>query len=221
MVWSDRRNEAEGHCTESDIYAYDLKANREIPIAVHPGSQRGAIIDGDTVVWSDNRNNPLLQDPDLDLPHMGCAECPDNRYDIYAYDFSTGEEMALVHDGFNNRASSLHGKLMGWLAINPDEPRSLKILNLATSEERTVAEDISTYYGPRVSSDLVVWASDFPCDVLPKPEKGTGVYAQSLETGETWQLSDYVEPLASVHGRTVFVLELCFGIRRAYAVFLD
>ena len=143
----------------------------------------------------------MLLDPGLDLPHLGCAECPDNRYDIYAYDFLTGEERVLVGDGFNNRASSLSGRLMGWLAINPHEPRSLKILDLTTGEERTVAEGISTYYGPMVSGDLVVWSSLFSCDVLPKPREGLGVYAQSLETGETWQLSDYVEPIAAVHGR--------------------
>ena len=63
-----------------DIYAYDLVQDVEIPVAVMPGQQRAPAIHGDMVVWSDNRNRPE------DAPSReGCSNCPDNPFDIYAY----------------------------------------------------------------------------------------------------------------------------------------
>ena len=222
LVWMDKRNEMDGHYASYDIYGYDLEADEEIPIAVGPGAQRGAIIDGDTVVWSDNRNSPVVTAPSPDLPDQGCAECPENRFDIYAYDFTTGEERVLVSNGYKNTASSFEGELLGWLAFHPEQPRALKVLNVDTGKEHTVAEDVGTYYGPAVSQGRVGWVSDFSCDVGPAPHRDTtGAWVRSLATGETWRVSNYVEPVVALHGNVAFVFERCSARSRFYAVFLE
>ncbi len=220
LVWMDKRNEADGHYTSFDIYAYDLSTDEEIPIAAKPGAQKWPVIDGDMVVWSDNGMSPLAKNPESG--HPGCGDCPDNRFDIYAYDFATGEERVLVSNGFLNSAPSISGNHIGWLAFRSQEPRSLKLMNLETGEERTVIHDVRTHYGLSLSDDYVAWVAHWPCDVMPAPDRNTtGAWVQSLVTGETWRVSDYVEPSVALHGNIAFVFERCFGIRRAYAVFLE
>ena len=222
LVWQDNRNELEGHYIDSDIYAYDLETNEEIPVAVAKGSQRGLVVDGDVVVWADNRNSPLSGAPNRSLPSPGCGNCPENRFDIYSYDFNTGEERVLVETGYFNATPALYGEHLGWLAFHPQQPRAIKLLNLTTGDERTVAQDPRISTGLSISDEFVVWTVSWPCDVRPSPHPDyTGVYAQGLESGEIWKLSDYIEPQAFVRGNVVFVLERCFGIRRAYAIFLD
>ena len=87
LVWMDRRNEAGQSSGHFDIYAYNLRTGEEIPVAVAPGSQRSPAIHGDTVVWADNRNSPAMATAEAD-----CSNCPENRFDIYALDLTTGEE---------------------------------------------------------------------------------------------------------------------------------
>ena len=71
--------------------AYDIETDEEIPVAVAPGAQQWPAIHGDMVVWADNRNSPVMG-----TRIAGCHNCPDNRFDIYSYDLTTGEERPLV-----------------------------------------------------------------------------------------------------------------------------
>ena len=47
------------------------------------------------------------------------------------------------------------------------------------------------------------------------------MYAYGLKTGEVRRLSDYVEPMAMLHAKVEPIAEVCFGVRRRYAVYLD
>jgi beta propeller repeat protein len=58
LVWMDKRNELREHYTHYDLYAYDLAADAETPVAVALGAQQSPSIHGDLVVWADNRNSP-------------------------------------------------------------------------------------------------------------------------------------------------------------------
>ena len=228
LVWSDTRNELEERYFDFDIYAYDLETDREIPVAVRRGSQRSPVIYGDTVVWADNRNNPLLDAPDSDEIHFGCGDCPENRFDIYAYDFGTGEEKPLIQTGYYNPYAIIQGDNVLWKSYHPDRDPVVMLLNLATGEKQVIIDNPRAGY-LSLSDSYVVWTVGFPCDVGTSggPSPGTGAFARSLITSEVWQLSDYVEPRARVFGNTVFILEGCHwfpdsGLRRdVYAIFLD
>jgi beta propeller repeat protein len=57
VVWVDNRNR------DQDIYGYNLKTRTEFPICTSPGDQNSPAIDGDKVVWVDQRdgyNNPVI-----------------------------------------------------------------------------------------------------------------------------------------------------------------
>lgn len=56
---------------------------------------------------------------------------------------------------------------------------------------------------------------------IPPGKARNGVYAQSLKTGEVRQLSDYVEPTVMLHAKVTLIAEVCFGVRKQYAVHLD
>ena len=228
LAWSDTRNELEEEYYDFDVYAYDLETDQEIPIAVRRGSQRSPVIYGDTVVWADNRNNPLLDASDSDEIHFGCGDCPENRFDIYAYDFGTGEESPLIQTGYYIPYAIIRGDNVIWKEYHPEKPLVVKLRNLASGEERVIVDDHHVGY-LSLSESYLVWTVGFPCDVGTSGDRpyGTGVFARSLETGEVRQLSDYVEPRARVFGKTVFIAEGCHwfpnsGLRRdLYAVFLD
>ena len=228
LAWSDTRNELEEEYYDFDVYAYDLETDQEIPIAVRRGSQRSPVIYGDTVVWADNRNNPLLDAPDSDEIHFGCGDCPENRFDIYAYEFSTGEEKPLIQTGYYNPYAIIHGDNLIWKSYHPEKPLVVKLLNLVTGEEQAIIDDHHVGY-LSLSDSYLVWTVGFSCDVVTNEGRppGTGAFARSLETGEVWQLSDYVEPVARVFGKTVIIAEGCHwfpnsGLTRdVYAVLLN
>ena len=218
LVWQDNRNELEEGYTNYDIYAYDLETGRETPVAVAPGAQRFPAIYEDTVVWADNRNSPLKG-----TLRAGCGNCPDNTFDIYSYDFSTGEETLLSHSGGYNGAPSIHGRQVVWHGLGEDRTPYIKLLDLETGRERTLAGVESGAETPIISDGFVVWTAGEPCDVFfnPPSETRTGAFSYNLMTGEIRQISDYVEPHVLLHQDVALVVENCFGIIRLYSVFLE
>ena len=109
LVWQDNRNELHERYSDFDVFAYDLKTGREIPIAVAPGAQIGPAIFKETVVWADNRNSPTMGSP-----KAGCDRCPHNTFDIYAYDFTTGEKTLLAHTGSYRGRPDIYGRHVVW-----------------------------------------------------------------------------------------------------------
>ena len=223
LIWQDTRNEIGGYYTHADIYAYDLKTNREIPIAVAKGAQRGPNIYGDLAVWMDNRNSPLADAPESG--HSGCADCPNNRFDIYIYDFVTGISKPLIQTGYFNTYPKINNDYMVWHAYQSGKNPVVKLLNLATGNETEIMDASRITYGPSISDNYLVWSSGFPCDVVNPGAKldWTGAYARDMTTGEVWKLSDYVEPIAEVYGNIAFIFEGCQVPTswRVYAVFLE
>ena len=218
LVWQDNRHELEEHYTHYDIYAYDLLNDREFSVAVAPGAQLGPAIYGDTVVWTDNRDSPQRG-----TNKSGCGNCADNRFDIYSYNLATGEERPLVKTGHHNGPPSIHGPRVVWQQIGDADQSVIAMLDLRTGLQKIIGAGGRGSSIPLVSDEYVVWAVQEPCDVFPYPPRGaeTGVFAYRLETSEVRQLSNYVEPLALLHGNVAVVAQLCFGINRQYAVFLD
>ena len=221
LVWLDRRNETGQHYVNFDIYAYNLRTGKEIPVAVAPGSQRSVAIHGSTVVWADNRNSPLAEAENGELPDPGCGDCPENRFDIYALDLTTGERRVLVETGYYNAAPEINGAYLAWRSYDPQRLPEIRLLDLESSHTRTLAQEGNFWSGPLLSDEYMVWSTSWPCDVgTGEGHDFTGVFAQRLGTGEIWKLSDYVEPTATVSGSMVIITERCQVGGREYAVFL-
>ena len=217
LVWMDSRNDTSGSHSEFDIYAYNLRTGEEIPAAVGPGSQRSPAIHGNTMVWADNRNSPVMG-----TTKAGCSNCPENRFDIYGLDLTTGEERVLVQSGHLNQAPDISGTHLAWQTHEPGRPAEVRLLDLAGGQVRAMGQGRNFFSGPSLSDRHVVWSTYWPCDVLPVPDTAlTGAYAGHLETGEVWQLTDYVEPVVLLSGNMAIVIEYCWGGGPTYAVFLD
>ena len=218
LVWQDNRNEIGEHYAHYDIYAYDLEANEEIAVAMAPGAQHWVAIEGDRVVWADNRNSAILG-----TDRSGCFECPDNRFDIYLFDFTTGDELVLDESGANNTMPDIHGNRVVWRDFDDDGRTAIRLYDIDTGEKRTLASpSLSGVDRPLVSGDYVVWTVGLACDVFdtPSTDGSTGAFAHDLRTGEVKQLSNYVEPSITLDGTVVVIHEACQVGGRAYAVFL-
>ena len=218
LVWLDNRNEFGEHYTHRDIYAYDLEADEEIAVAVAPGAQHWVAIEGDRVVWADNRNSAILG-----ADRSGCFECPDNRFDIYLYDFATGEELVLNESGANNTMPDIHGDRVVWRDFDDEGRTAIRLYDIDTGEQRTLASpSLSGVDRPLVSGDYVAWTVGWPCDVFDTQsiDGSTGAFAHDLRTDEVKQLSNYVEPSITLDGTVVVIHEACQVGGRAYAVFL-
>ena len=219
LVWHDNRNEFGQHYTHYDIYAYDLEEDEEIEVAIAPGAQRGAAIHRDVVVWTDNRNSLTKG-----TVRAGCSNCSDNRFDIYLYDFGTGDQRVLDESGSNNRAPAVHGQYVVWRGFDEEGNASIYLYDLDKGRKHKIA---TTHLGnvdrPLVSENYVIWTVGVACDVFTSPPQPvqTGVFAYDLRTGEVRQLSNYVEPSITVDGDVVFISEGCMMPGRLYAVFLD
>ena len=218
LVWLDNRNEFGEHYTHRDIYAYDLEADEEIAVAVAAGAQHWVAIEGDRVVWADNRNSPILG-----TDRSGCFQCPDNRFDIYLYDFTTGEELVLDDSGANNTMPDIHGDRVVWRDFDDDGRITIRLLDIDTGERRPLASpSLSGVDRPLVSGDYVVWTVGLACDVFDTQsiDGSTGAFAHDLRTGEVKQLSNYIEPSITLDGTVVVIHEACQVGGRVYAVFL-
>ena len=181
LAWMDSRNDESGSHSEFDIYAYNLRTGEEIPAAVGPGSQRSPAIHGNTMVWADNRNSPAMG-----TTKAGCSNCPENRFDIYGLDLTTGEERVLVQSGHLNQAPDINGTHLAWQTNEPGRRAEVRLLDLEGGQVRTMGQGRSFFSGPSLSDRHVVWSTSWPCDVIPVPDTAlTGVYAGHLGTGRS------------------------------------
>lgn len=223
LVWMDRRNELEAHYNDYDIYAYDLATDTEFTIAVAPGAQQAPSIHGDLIVWQDNRNSAHKE-----KPLAGCGNCPENRYDIYLYDFRTQTSRAIVEDEWLKSNPSVYGNRVAWEGYTEafSEEFSggwadLYLLELDTGLFRRLTRTPDPETNPVLSQDHVLWIVRFACDVGGGPQPDNGVYVLDLTTEELQKLSGYVEPVALLDQTTAVIVEACQAGFEAYAVAID
>ncbi|MDX1417042.1 MAG: hypothetical protein R3293_22750 [Candidatus Promineifilaceae bacterium] len=207
LVWQDKRHETrEENYYAADIYAYDLAAGVEIPVAVAPGVQQQPALDGDWVIWSDNRDSPLHGEP-----LEGCANCPDNPFDIYAYNLQTGETRVLAADGRHNAQPPISGERVAWIAHG----EGIQLLDLDTGMGQTAVPYQQGLAQPWLSGNQLRYLIRQDCDVIMADESGqeipanTGAFLYDLLSGETTQLTGYKEPLVLHNGPDILIAEGC------------
>lgn len=186
-------------------------------MVVARGSQWNPSVHGDPVVWQDNRDSPTLG-----TPNSGCGDCPDNKYDIYLYDFSSGIERPLVESPFFKRAPSIYQSYVVWQDFRNGRASDVYLLDLASGEERRLTNEGGPYNKPMISGSHVIWHKRFSRDVGGAPGRydHTGVFTYNLNDGKVRQLSNYVEPRAMIHNDVVLIRKGCFIAQRIYSVSL-
>ena len=259
VAWSDRSRQIEipGSTAENrhrrlsvDIFVMNLVTGEQRRITDIPARRQSLSIDGNMLVWQDNRNE--IQE------HR-------SHYDIYAYDIEddkevvvaaapgpqrsprvSGDRVVWIDEGGNSARvmiydfadddvrvidtttkpelpPDIHEDFVVWRGYDEEGDHAVYLFDLASGQRRLIASP-SRYStdGPQVSDRYVTWTEEWPCDgrVNVMPDD-MGVYVYDMTTGEVLRISNYVEPDAFVDGETLLVHEGCHFPWRVYAVFLE
>lgn len=159
VVWEDGRHVTDpilrggGNVPDNntDIYLYDIAAQKEIPIATGPLKQGIPDISDNRIVWEDYNK--------LD----------DYSGDIFLYDLSTQSTKQITSDRIRQFHPKIHGDRIIWtderrggsssdLYINGQKPNSdVYLYDLRTGEERRLSEDKVDHSG-MISANWVFYA---------------------------------------------------------------
>lgn len=151
-------------------------AGTEMPISLNPATQRYPVIDGNRIVWSDNRNG---------------------NWDIYMYDLSTNTETQITNDSVDQTHPDISGKRIVWLnwwgsgsSYNVD----VHMYDLLTQTQSRIpfsgtsttwSPDIAgTELFPRISGNRIVWEGTTYSNAISVYDIATGSMTQvSSQTG--------------------------------------
>ena len=259
IAWGDRSRQIEipGSSERNrrsrlavDIFVMNLVTGEQRRITDIPARRHSLSIDGNLLVWQDNRN-----------------EIKEHRshYDIYAYDIEADEEIVVEISPGAQRYPAVSGDRVVWIDEGGESSRLMlydfsgdetKVIDDSTepelppdiygnyivwrghdesgdhgvylydleSKKRSLIASTrsSSIDSPIVSDRYVVWTVGWPCDVMANvmPDD-MGVYVYDLEDGDVRQISNYVEPDVWIDGGTLLVHEACQMSGRVYAVFLE
>ena len=142
---------------------------------------------------------------------------------FYSYKLKTAKERPLAEIRGHNGRPSIHGQRMTWQQFQEDDESVIVLLDLETGEQTIIGDGGCGGSSPVISKDYVDWAVAEPCDVfgIPPGKAQTSVYSYRLKSAEVRELSNNVEPMAMLHANVAVIAEVCFGVRRQYAVHLD
>ncbi len=101
VVWQDNRNSAfvldAATCTWTgnrwDVYGFDLTTWREVPLLVNPWNETHPDVDGNLLVWADDRNG---------------------NWDVYARFLDTGQELQVTNDPATQRNPVVSKGCIAW-----------------------------------------------------------------------------------------------------------
>ena len=259
IAWSDRSRQIEipGSTERNrrsrlvvDIFVMNLVTGEQRRITDIPARRHSLSIDGNLLVWQDNRNE------------IGEHR---NHYDIYAYDIEADKEIAveispgvqhypavsedrvvwidegeessrlMLYDFSDDETKviddstepelppDIHGDYIVWRGHDESGDHGVYLYDLESKERSLIASArLSSVDSPKVSDRHVVWTVGWPCDGRANimPDD-MGVYVHDLEDGEVQRISNYVEPDVWIDGETLMVHEGCHLPGHVYAIFLE
>ncbi len=210
-----------GSTNTAHVFAMDLLTGEARRITDVPANRNHLRISGSRLVWRDNRNE---------------FQAPRDHYDIYAYDLSSDREIPIVVAPGNQQHPAIHGDFVVWsdnrnsprlgtraegCHNHPDRQCDIYSYNLATGEERLLAQTGNNNGLPSLHGDLVVWQQYLESG-------GSIIVMLDLETGQQLDIglgghSD-TRPLISANHVVWSVKEACdvrgfFGNRSDTGVF--
>ena len=260
IAWGDqsRQTEIPGSTARNkagrlsvDIFVMNLVTGEQQRITEVPAGRRNLNIDGNLLVWQDNRNE------------IGERR---SHYDIYAYDIEAGEEIAVevapgaqrypvvsghrivwIDEGEGSarvilydhttkekesvggpataeRSHDIHGDHIVWIGFLDENPNDgIYLHDLASGQQRVIATPpLGNANRPLISDNYVVWTVGWNCDTGSNiMPDDMGVYVYDKTTDEVQRISNYVDPDAFIDGETLLVHEGCQFPWYVYAVFLE
>ena len=166
-----------GSKNTADVFVMDLLTGEQRRITDVPANRSHLRMSGFRLVWQDNRNE--LQE------RLG-------RYDIYAYDLRSDREIPVAVAPGNQRHPAIHGDIVVW-SDNRNSPQigtraegchdlperrcDVYSYNLATGEEKLLAQTGNNNGSPSIHGDLVVWQQYLEAG-------GSVIILLDLDTGE-------------------------------------
>jgi beta propeller repeat protein len=182
-----------------DVFILDLTTGEVKQLTNEEHAQMTPRIYGDTVIWSDARN----QDTDR-YPFS---------YDIFAYDLKTGKETRITAnttvEGYNH--ASLSGNYVAWTDMRHADMsvashasndsvynNEIYLYDLNTGEERRITTSPQNDKCPDIDGSRIVW-------LRQTSNQGGDVFIYDLETGEETQISHsgYVSSGHSISGNRI------------------
>ena len=259
IAWADRSRQIEipgssainrvGRLTV-DIFLMDLNTGEQRRITDVPARRRSLSIDGNMLVWQDDRNEigehrthfniyayDLEADEEIAVEVApGAQEYPsisgdrvvwiDNGGDsagVMLYDFAEDETKVIDASTEPELPPDIHGDYIVWRGHDVNGDHALYLHDLTDGQQEVIASPrMGSTDSPVVSDRYVVWTVGWPCDVVANimPDD-MGVYVYGIDDGEVLRVSNYVEPNVLIDGAILLVHEGCHLPGRVYAVSLS
>jgi beta propeller repeat protein len=131
VVWVDNRDDISHYI----LYTEDPVSHVQGPVSPGPGGQWVPEVDGDRVVWQDQRNDDG---------------------DIYLYDFGTATETPICVATGVQATPDIDGDIVVWRDDRSGTP-TIWFYDLLTSATGPVSPQVVAQYAPRISGTRVVW----------------------------------------------------------------
>ncbi len=147
-VWVDGRNsltEADGTVRDLDVYAADLRTDKEFPVCIAAGEQVHPSISGDVIVWQDGRDRT--------------ATAP-GEWNIYAYDAGTQRESIVTDAAGPQTDPVISDDVVVWTdGPHADGRSAIMGCDLHTGRVFQISDDEGAYASPSISGRTVIWSA--------------------------------------------------------------
>jgi uncharacterized repeat protein (TIGR02543 family) len=194
-----------------EIYSYNYNTGQESLVGT-AGSMKGApALDGNFVVWSDDRNGnwdvygynlathtefPICVDPgnqgsyDISGNIVIYSESSGNNVSIYGYDLNTSQKFPISTQTGIKRNARISGNFVVWedSRNDPTDVYNIDIYgyDLNTSQEFPICTIGASQTHPAISGNIVVWQDARNC---PDGWSEGNIYGYNLATHTEFQIS--------------------------------
>ncbi len=122
-----------------NIYLYNLQTRETVQVTRDASTQQNPRINGESVVWEDNRNG---------------------KWDIFMYNIKKDMTTAVTFDDVDDKEPAISGSIIVWTRYGQDETSDIYMINLQIPKTYTVCAGPGNQVNPDISVDKVVWQDD-------------------------------------------------------------
>lgn len=153
IVWEDFRDDSSrDYYGYPEIYAYDLGTGKERRLTREKGGHFQPRVAGETVVWMDGRNNPKTGGA------RGCENCPENNWDIFGFNLSTGREFPVATEAIMETSPDIASDRVVWVELR--NGAQVWVLDLKTNVRKRLTSGKVVRSHARIDGDRVVWEDE-------------------------------------------------------------
>jgi beta propeller repeat protein len=152
VVWLDSRNQTDPQ-DAMDIYALDLKTNKETRITANPTASEMAF-SGNTIVWADDRSM------DKAAPFLGIND-PKLNYDIFAYNLESNKESRITASKQCDRCPAIDGSRITCLRQITEYKADIYTYDLKSRKETLISHDGCAESNPSIQNNRIVWTEPY------------------------------------------------------------